>query len=138
MHQGTGDKPCFFVFVQLVSLTVCVQALLSLQLFLFRVSRSSCSNCHARDVECTQNTSLDAQHAHFFSRAYTHLHWLKISECVPKVISSLMSCLSLVFPTSRLSAQPTYLVSDHDDYANWDRNKKTLCNFAQRRAWPNG
>ena len=53
-----------------------------------------------------------------------HLHWLKISECVPKVISSLMSCLSLVFPTSRLSAFPFYLVSDHDDYANRNPNKK--------------
>ena len=53
-----------------------------------------------------------------------HLHWLKISECVPNVISSLMSCLPLVFPTSRLSAFPFYLVSDHDDYANRNPNKK--------------
>ena len=140
----THTFPHRMFFLNLCSLfrSHCLRTSLVQSSFFLRVSRSSCSNCHARDVECTQNTSPDAQHAHIFlvrARTFTvHLHWHKISECVPNVISSLMSCLpfgisdfsSFCFPLlSRL--RPRRLCKQESE-------QKTLCNFAQRRSWKTG
>ena len=75
-HRGTGDEPCFFFeVVQLVQVSLLGYRPCSVFIFFFvRVARSSCSNCHARDGESTQNTLTRRTACAHFSRACTHFH----------------------------------------------------------------
>ena len=146
LAPGNCDEPCFFDVVQLVqvSLLAC-RPLLSPSTFSseFRVQVVATAMHATVSVHRTppQTHSMRT----FFHVQCTHFHQCTCIGSRSLSVSQKSShlwfhvSLSLVFLTltSRLSAHPTYLVSDHDDCANWNPNK-LLCNFGQRRAWPNG